>query len=188
MAAAPAAGHAWTHGPACAHRLVEIPDGFAVPAFDANGSRVGPIIFDAGAFSAGDDATRQLAQSIEPLEFAAAFACWPMSRKARRCRFCGRSSPDRSPTCTCSCMCWPTRLRTSRFWCSPRGTMPLPCPPVTGSPASASSPRHRLQISAPAMTGEYTLRVGWYSTARHGRLAVDCPDNSCPLTTLFLPF
>ena len=163
------------------------PDGYAVPAVDDAGNEVDPVLLDAGAFSSGDDSGQALANPVGPLLYGDSIRLlgWEVegSQVALLWEAIARPEPDLHVFLHVHDDAAPGEevvvlaqgddapALPTRFWRA----------------GERFVTRHHLQTVVPEASGESVLRVGWYSTSRHGRLAADCPDNSCPLTTLTLP-
>ena len=163
------------------------PDGYAVPATNGiDGVPLDPILLQAGAFTDADDSGNQLPHTIEPLEFGDSIRLLAWELDGVDVALLWEASDRPEPDLHVFLHVLANTVPGEPVRVLAQGDDEPALPTRYWLPGERFITRHRLQMSAGADPGEYTLRVGWYSTARYGRLAANCPDNSCPLTTLTL--
>ncbi len=164
------------------------PDGYAVPGTDPGGSEVDPVLIPAGAFADGNDVDLLLTQKIEPLLYGNSIHLLAYEREGPDVALLWEVSERPEPNLHVFLHVLDNTAPGEPVVVLAQGDDEPSLPTRYWQPGERFITQHRLQMTATAGPGEYTLRVGWYSTSRHGRLVADCPDNSCPLTTLTLPF
>lgn len=164
------------------------PDGYAVPGTDASGMEVDPFMLDAGALIDRDDSGRQLAQAIEPLLYGDSIRLLAWELDGPDVALLWEVAEQPEPDLHVFLHVLANTAPGEPVQLLAQGDDAPPLPTRYWQPGERFITRHRLQATTAAVPGDFTLRVGWYSTARYGRLSADCPDNSCPLTTLTLPF
>ena len=163
------------------------PDGDQVPGTDASGAQVDPVLIDAGALAAGDDSDKRLAQTIEPLLFGNSIRLLAWEQDGADVALLWEASDRPEPDLHVFLHVLANTAPGEPVRVLAQGDDEPALPTRYWLPGDRFITRHRLQMSAIAVPGKYTLRVGWYSTTSYGRLAADCPDSSCLLTMLTLP-
>ena len=165
------------------------PEGFSILATTGDGTRQDPVRLDAGSFS-GSHVEDELAleHAIWPLEFGDSIRLLAYELEGSEVTLLweasGRSEPDLHVflhVLDNTAPGEPTILLA-------QGDDAPPLPASAWQPGERYVTRHRLQMTAPAAPGEYTLHIGWYSITQDWRLEADCPHDSCPLASLTLPF
>ncbi len=164
------------------------PDGYAVPATNGiDAVPLDPILLEAGAFTDADDSGKQLPHSIEPLDYGDSIRLLAYELEGSNVSLLWETLARPEPDLHVFLHVLADTAPGEPVRVLAQGDDKPALPTRFWQPGERFITRHHMQISAGADPGKYTLRVGWYSTARYGRLAADCPDNSCPLTTLTLP-
>ena len=163
------------------------PDGYAVPGTDPGGSEVDPVLIPAGAFADGNDVDLMLTQKIEPLLYGNSIRLLAYEREGPDVALLWEVSERPEPNLHVFLHVLDNTAPDEPVVVLAQGDDEPSLPTRYWQPGERFITQHRLQMTAAAIPGEYTLRVGWYSTSRYGRLVADCPDNSCPLATLTLP-
>ena len=163
------------------------PDGYAVPGTDPGGSEVDPVLIPAGAFADGNDVDLMLTQKIEPLLYGNSIRLLAWEREGPDVALLWEVSERPEPNLHVFLHVLDNTAPGEPVVVLAQGDDEPSLPTRYWQPGERFITQHRLQMTAAAGPGEYTLRVGWYSTSRYGRLVADCPDNSCPLATLTLP-
>ena len=162
------------------------PDGYALPGVNAGGAMADPVILNAGAFSDSDDRDRRLAQAVEPLLFGDSIRLLAWERDELKISLLwevkSRPQPDLHV--------FLHALEASRDGASGRivaqGDAPPDLPTGFWQVGERYVTRHPLRVTEAETSGELSLHLGWYSLEHGWRLAADCPNDSCPLTTLTL--
>ena len=163
------------------------PDGYAVPGTDPGGSEVDPVLIPAGAFADGNDVDLMLTQKIEPLLYGNSIRLLAYEREGPDVALLWEVSERPEPNLHVFLHVLDNTAPDEPVVVLAQGDDEPSLPTRYWQPGERFITQHRLQMTAAAIPGEFTLRVGWYSTSRYGRLVADCPDNSCPLATLTLP-
>ena len=164
------------------------PDGYAVPATNGiDAVPLDPILLEAGAFTDADDSGIQLPHTIEPLDYGDSIRLLAYELEGSNVSLLWETLARPEPDLHVFLHVLADTAPGEPVRVLAQGDDEPALPTRYWLPGDRFITRHRMQMSAGADPGKYTLRVGWYSTSRYGRLAADCPDNSCPLTTLTLP-
>ena len=163
------------------------PDGYALPGRDATGAEVDPVLLDAGAFSDGDDSGRTLANPVDPVSYGDSIHLLGWEVEGPNVALLWEVKAQPEPGLHVFLHVHEDAAPGEQIVVLAQGDDAPALPTRYWQVGERFVTRHQLQTVVPEASGEFPLRVGWYSTARYGRLSADCPDNSCPLTTLTLP-
>lgn len=163
------------------------PDGFAVPGTSADGVKVDPVLLPAGAFSDGRGPGSSPENVIDPIVYGKSIRllAWELEGSTLALLWEALAAPE--PDLHVFIHVHADPLPGEAVTVLVEGDDAPALPTRYWRARERFVTRHHLRTIEPRAVGDFPLRVGWYSTSRHGRLTADCPDNSCPLTTLTLP-
>ena len=158
------------------------PEGTPIDPVDEHGQPIAQVIFPVGGFVSPGLPAPEVEQSLEPVDFGGLVSLVGYTLHGDDLTLLWQATAPMDEDYTVFAYALDGAGNVVE-----QGDAPPALPTRYWQPGERFETHHHLAVIGSPAPGEYPLYVGWYSTTRPLRLAVNAPNNAYPLTTIIIP-